>query len=475
MDYNAKTKKSGAPVNSEKLIDRAQPHSIDMEQALIACCIMEGGQETVPLCLESKITAASFYLPAHRLLWEALVSIYDEGSPIDEMFLADKLRASGKFDAIGGIDYINRVCDRIDVPTHVAHYIKRVRDLELVRRVISVSMASIERAYGETDDLEDFIERTENEIFAISSDRVSDCAAQISRSIDAAAAKIQLMASKRELTGVASGFIDLDKITFGFRPSEMIVVAARPSIGKTSFAMNIAENVVLPKKGHAATGVLFFSLEMSSEELAMRLLCGRAGINKKKLQDGFVSKASGEIIAATAKEIKSSKLWIDESTNLTIVEMRAKARRMCSREKIGLIIVDYLQLMSGDNRINREQQIADISRGMKVMAKELKIPVIVLSQLNRESEREKRQPKLSDLRESGAIEQDADMVLLLSKEISSKESFGEDPEETEFNSDSVVRDLIVAKNRNGPIGVVRLAFVRSLTRFENYICEKLCE
>jgi replicative DNA helicase len=447
-----------------------------MEQALIACCIIEGGQESVPLCLQSKITSSSFYLPAHSLLWETLVAIYDDGSPIDEMFLAERLRASGKLEAVGGAEFIGRVCDRIDTPAHVVHYIKRVRDLELVRRVIAASITNIERAYEETEDLNDFIESAENEIFAISTDRVSDCAAPIAKSIDAAAGKIQLMVSNRgELTGLASGFVDLDKMTFGFRASEMIVVAARPSIGKTSLAMNIAENVALPKKGHTPTGVLFFSLEMSSEELAMRLLCGRAGINKKKLHDGFVSKSSWEALSVAAKELKAAPLWLDESTNLTILEMRAKARRMCSRENIGLVVIDYLQLLSGDNRIPREQQISEISRGVKAMAKELKVPVIVLSQLNRESEREKRQPKLSDLRESGAIEQDADLVLLLTRQCSDRDATADDHDDAEFNSDTVVRDLIVAKNRNGPIGVVRLAFIRSLTKFENYISEKVCE
>jgi replicative DNA helicase len=380
-------------------------------------------------------------------------------------------------EAIGGVDFIGRICDRIDTPAHVTHYIKRVRDLELVRRVIAASVANIERAYYDCGDLDDFMEKAENEIFSISADRVIDCAVPVKKSIDAAINTIQLMLSNRgELTGLASGFVDLDRITFGFRHSEMIVVAARPSMGKTSLALNIAENVLLPRKGQSV-GVLFFSLEMSAEQLAMRMLCGRAGVNMTKLHDGFIPRRASETLSSVAKELKEAAFWIDESTNLTILEMRAKARRICTREKIGLIVIDYLQLIGGDSRISREQQIAEISRGVKAMAKELKLPVIVLSQLNRDSEKERRKPRLSDLRESGAIEQDADVVLILAKQAqgSGKNSDDDRDDDGEFGCDTIIRDLVIAKHRNGPIGVVPLAFVRSLTRFENYMDEKICE
>jgi replicative DNA helicase len=467
-----KVKKNEDPIASECWTGRLQPHSVDFEQALLACCIMEGGQDSITLCLQSKISSDSFYLPAHKLLWDTIVKIYEEGIPVNEIFLAERLESMGKLDSIGGIDVINKICDRIDTPAHIVHYVKRVRNLELVRRVITASVVNIERAYGESEDLDGFIEKAENEIFAISADRITDCAAPIKKSIDSAVNTIQLMLHHRgELTGLASGFADLDRMTFGFRSSEMIVVAARPSMGKTSLAMNIAENVILPKKGRTSTGVLFFSLEMSSEQLALRMLCGRAGVNMTKLHDGFIPKSASEALSVVAKELQAAPLWIDESTNLTILEMRAKARRMHSKEGIGLIIIDYLQLINGDNRIPREQQIAEISRGIKAMAKELKIPVIVLSQLNRDSEKEKRQPKLSDLRESGAIEQDADVVLILSKQINSTDK----DSDTNFDGDTVMRDLVIAKHRNGPIGVIPLVFVRSLTRFESYIDENICE
>ncbi len=454
-----------------KLFERARPHSVDFEQALLACCILEGGQDTVPVCMQGKITVDSFYVPAHKVIWQAIVDLFSENIPVNELILSDKLDSRHQLEGIGGVGYINRVCDRIDTPAHIVHYIKRVRDLELVRRVIDVSMKNISRAYSDNEDLDSFIEQAENDIFAISDDRLSDAAVRINKPLDAAVNTLQMMLQRKgDIVGIPSGFTDLDKMLFGFREGDMIVIAARPSMGKTSLAMNIAENVVLPnKKDRNASGTLFFSLEMSAEQLAMRLLCGRAGVNMTKLREGFISKKASEALIHAANELKDAPLWIDESTNLNILEMRAKARRLQSKEAVKLVIIDYLQLINGDNRLPREQQIAEISRGIKAMAKELHVPVIVLSQLNRESEKERRQPRLSDLRESGAIEQDADVVMLLSKQQLSSNGDESQEQQQHFSSDVVPRELIIAKQRNGPVGVVPLTFIKNLTRFENYI------
>lgn len=473
------------PMDAEDRSDvvaRQQPHSVDFEQALLACCIIEGGQESITYCIENKITTTSFYLPSHRLLWNLLRDIYDQNLPVNEMFLIERLQAKQQLDEVGGIEYIQKVVDRIDTPAHLVHYVKRVRDLELVRRVIAASIANIERAYGNVDDLNDFVEKAENEIFAISADRVSDCAVPVRKPIDDAVIAINNMLDRKSADqgSISTGLKDLDKMLFGLHKSEMIVIAARPSVGKTSLAMNIAENVIVANKDHPQpVGVLFFTLEMSSEQLALRMLCGRAGVNMAKLREGFISKEKKANIANTAVELKNAPLWLDESSNLTILEMRAKARRLCSRQPIGLIIIDYLQLINGDNRIPREQQISEISRGVKAMAKEFNVPVIVLSQLNRSSETENRTPRISDLRESGSIEQDADVVLIISKErpsedIKKKSDDKQDPE-AQLDSDTVIRYLLVAKNRNGPTGSLPLTFIRSLTRFENYIDEKFCD
>ncbi len=473
---NSRQENNAFDTGNNKLFERARPHNVDFEQALLACCILEGGQDTVPACMQGKITCDSFYVPAHRVIWQAIIDLFSDNSPINELILSDKLDSHHQLASIGGVGYINRICDRIDTPAHIVHYIKRVRDLELIRRVIDASMKNIARAYSDNEDLDGFIEQAENDIFAISDDRLSDAAVRVDKPLDAAVNTLQLMLQRKgDIVGVASGFTDLDKMLFGFREGDMIVIAARPSMGKTSLAMNIAENVVLPdKKTREPVGTLFFSLEMSSEQLAMRLLCGRAGVNMTKLREGFISKKASESLMHSANELKSAPLWIDESTNLTILEIRAKARRLQSKESIGLIIIDYLQLINGDGRLPREQQISEISRGIKAMAKELKVPVIVLSQLNRESEKERRQPRLSDLRESGAIEQDADVVMLLSKQQFS--SSGEDSQEQQqFFSDVVPRELIIAKQRNGPVGIVPLTFIKNLTRFENYIDLATCE
>ncbi|MDR1255332.1 MAG: replicative DNA helicase [Puniceicoccales bacterium] len=471
----ARHKGEAGVAGDSKIFERPRPHSVEFEQALLACCVLEGGQDTVPLCIQSKISSGSFYVPAHQIIWQAISDLYDESAPINELILADKLDSRQQLEGIGGVSYVNRLCDRIDTPAHVVHYVKRVRDLELIRRVIEASMKNIARAYEDSESLDDFIEQAENEIFAISDDRLSNAAVHVNKPVDAAITTVQMMLQKRgEIIGVASGFTDLDNMLFGFRSSDMIVLAARPSLGKTSLAMNIAENVVLPeKKERQPIGTLFFSLEMSAEQLAMRLLCGRAGINMTKLREGFISKKASEALLQAATELKSAPLWIDESTNLTILEMRAKARRIHSKESIGLIIIDYLQLINGDSRVAREQQISEISRGIKAMAKELKIPVIVLSQLNRESEKERRLPRLSDLRESGAIEQDADVVMLLASQ--QQASGSEEQQEQQQFSDVVARELIIAKQRNGPIGSVPLTFIKNLTRFENYVDLSTCE
>ncbi|HCJ12248.1 MAG: replicative DNA helicase [Verrucomicrobia bacterium GWF2_51_19] len=440
---------------------RVPPHDVPVEQALLACCILEGGQETVPMCIQARVKPESFYLPAHQTIYQLIFDLYEKGTPCDEVILIERLQSRKQLDAIGGVGAVHEIINRIDTPAHLPHYIKRVRDLELMRRVIRASMASIESAYERQEDVDQFLENVEKDIFAVSEDRLTDDAKPVSISVDKALQLTQFMVeNKGELTGISCGFIDLDRMTTGLHADEMIVVAARPSMGKTSLALNFVEAAILPKKGKPVP-TLMFSLEMGADQLAMRLLCSRAYVNMQKLKDGFMSKEVASDLKNAAQEIKKSPFWIDESVNITILEMRAKARRLAMKNKLGLIVIDYLQLISGtDNRVQREQQISEISRGVKAMAKELHVPVVVLSQLNRDSERERRQPRLSDLRESGAIEQDADLVLLLAKKREQEEEDDSDP--------NVLRDLIIAKQRNGPVGTIPLVFKRNLTRFESF-------
>ncbi|HCR37482.1 MAG TPA: replicative DNA helicase [Opitutae bacterium] len=444
--------------------ERVPPHSIDAEQALLACCVIDGGQESMTHCIEHKIRAESFFKPAHQLIFAALLDLYNEGTPVDEIILAEKLQMRGALDDVGGHAYLNEITDRIATTVHLPHYLERVRDTALLREVIRTATQAVEQAYSPQEDIDQFLENVEQVFFAISENRTSDSAKSISQTMDVAANLVQRMLQRKgQLTGVTSGFTDLDKLTFGFHAQEMIVVAGRPSMGKTGICLNMAEAAILPPHGKGeSTPTLIFSLEMSAEQLAMRLLCSRARVNMTKLKDGFLPAESQREISRVVKELKEAPLWIDDSGNLSILDIRAKARRIASQNKLGCIIIDYLQLIRGtDSRVPREQQISEISRGIKAMAKELNVPVIVPAQLNRESEKERRQPRLSDLRESGAIEQDADLVMLISKRKDAND-------EEELAAGVVLRDLIVAKQRNGPVGVVPLAFTKNLIRFENY-------
>jgi replicative DNA helicase len=273
----------------------------------------------------------------------------------------------------------------------------------------------------------------------------------------------KMMMSKGEVTGVPSGFKDLDVKTWGFQKQEMIVLAARPGMGKTSLALNFAEAAAVPKRGEPVA-TLIFSLEMSASQLAMRMLCSKAGVDMQKLRGGVVGQKGEELqqLLDAADEFAKAPIFIDDSSHLSIMELRAKARRLHARHKLGLIIVDYLQLLSPtDAQVPREQQVAEASRGLKALAKELDLPVVVLSQLNRSPEKENRTPRLADLRESGAIEQDADVVLMLTRPV-------KDSDDGSPASDDSPTELIVAKQRNGPVGELRLTFLRHITRFENY-------
>ena len=302
----------------------------------------------------------------------------------------------------------------------------------------------------------------ETKIFSVTQNRVSESAKPMREPTREAMNVITKMLMKKgELTGVASGFKDLDALTWGFQRQEMIILAARPSMGKTSLALNIAEAAAMPKRGEPV-GVLIFSLEMSAAQLALRMLCSTARVNMKLLRDGLLSKNGDEQnrLVSTADEFSKAPIFIDDSSALSIMQLRAKARRLHARHKLGFIVVDYLQLLSPtDGRMPREQQVAEASRGLKSLAKELDVPVLVLSQLNRSSEKENRTPKLADLRESGSIEQDADVVLMLARPRDADEKF-------QVAADSA--ELIVAKQRNGPVGELKLTFLRDITRFENF-------
>jgi replicative DNA helicase len=438
---------------------RTPPHSAEAEEYLLSCCLLDGG-DTIARCLEARLAPQAFYLPANRVIFEKLCELYQRSPPVAIEMLIEELRTTKQLEAVGGVPYLMQVSSRIPTTAQAVYFIEKVRELYLLRELIKVTTSTVEQCFSYQGGLEEFIDKVEQDVFRVTQDRVSDAAKPMKEPTHEAMTVIhKLMMKKGELTGVTSGFKDLDQLTFGFQRQEMIVLAARPSVGKTSLALNVAEAAALPKRGEPVP-TLIFSLEMSSAQLALRMLCSRARVNIKLLRDGMLPKQGPEQqrLVDVADELSKSPLFIDDSSHLTIMELRAKARRLYTRYKLGLIVVDYLQLLSpSDPKIPREQQVAEVSRGLKAMAKELDLPVLVLSQLNRSSEKENRAPRLSDLRESGSIEQDADVVLMLAP-----------PKDAEERFQASAYDLVVAKQRNGPVGQFQLTFLKDITRFENY-------
>lgn len=468
----------------EQTLGRIAPHNLDAERGLLAACILDGGRETLNLCAEHKLTTTSFFHPHHQILFDSLLNMFHQNAPVDEITLAEALQRRGHLQEIGGHTFINQLTDIIETTAHAPYWIEIIREKDMLRRLIRTSTETIERCYQQQDSVEVFIEKVEQSIFDISQDRITDQALHVKTPIDQASLKIQnLIDRKASSYGISTGFRDLDALTFGFHPQEMLVLAARPSVGKTSLALNFIEAAVFPQDSERKpVPTLLFSLEMSADQLAMRLLCSRARVDLKRVRDGFCSRQQQSDLARAGSELKDRPLWIDDSGHLTIYELRGKARRLHSKEKLGLIVIDYLQLISGsDGKIPREQQIAEISRGVKALAKELDLPVIVLSQLNRDSEREGRDPRLSDLRESGSIEQDADGVFILHRPRKGRKGRHDtdnepnrehtQPERIEPSHDVDKIHLIIAKQRNGPIGSVPLTFIRRYTRFENFVNE----
>lgn len=447
---------------------RVQPHNLEAEEGLLAACLIDGGGEVLTACIEAKIRPNFFFKEAHQHIYEALLYLYESGQPVDEILLFEHLRKNGLEEKIGGIGAIYTIQDRIETTAHARYFAKIVHEKYLLRCLIRTSREAIEACYEQQEDMATFIEKIEQSFHEISRDRITDMAKPISRSLDEAVADINsLINNPDETDNVLSGFRDIDGMTYGFHPGQMIVLAARPSVGKTSLAMNFAEHAMIPNGGRKPVGVLVFSLEMTASQLAMRLICSRARIDMKRIRDRVISNSDSVKISNTVKELKQTPLWIDDASNSTMLDLRAKARRLHTKNPLGLVIVDYLQLICGaNNRTGREEQIADISRSVKGMAKELNLPVVVLSQLNREPERENRDPRLSDLRESGSIEQDADVVFLLHRP---KKRDEDDPiDESAMSAEAEHIKLIVAKQRNGPVGELDLRFIRRYTRYENF-------
>jgi replicative DNA helicase len=417
------------------------------------------------VCIEKlKEGAEVFYDLRHQTIFSVLLEMYDRREAIDIITVQQELKNKQLLEQVGGIAYLSALPDTVPSAANLSYYLEIVQEKHLLRKMIQTCTSVVGRVYdfeGEVDALMDEVER---DILRISESRVTGTTNTIKELVRKAINQIEDFHQRQGmLTGVGTGFADLDKMTSGLHGGEMIVIAARPSMGKTSLAMNIAENVSIDQK--LPVGV--FSLEMTSESLVLRMLCSRSRVNLRNVRDGFLAERDFPKLTGAAGKLANAPLFIDDSSGLSVLQFRAKARRMQQQYGIKLFVVDYLQLLHSTARRaeNRQQEIADISSGIKSLAKELNVPIIVLSQLNRELEREKnRKPRLSDLRESGAIEQDADVVGLLYKPSSGDEDDSGSPAAEE---DAVPVNLLIAKQRNGPTGDVNLTFLKSYTRFES--------
>ncbi len=418
-------------------------------------------REAIGECVE-KINEEYFYIPAHQTVYGVLVELWNAGQAIDLITFTQILRDRNLLDAIGGPAFVTSLFTFVPTAANVEYYIDIVRDKYILRQIIATSTESVRRAFEEQEDVSNLLDEVEQQIFAVGEDRFKGQMLSMKDQVMEAIESIEkLYERKGGITGISTGFIEFDRMTSGLHPAEMIVIAARPSMGKTALVMNIAEHVAV----HDQLPVGVFSLEMSSQQLVQRLLCSRARVNLQKVRDGFLAERDFPSLTAAASKLAEAKIFIDDSAGLSILELRAKARRLKAQHDVQLLVIDYLQLLRSTSRRaqdNRQLEISEISAGLKGLAKELKIPVIVVAQLNRQPEqRTGGKPRLSDLRESGSIEQDADLVGLLVR----PELYEEDEEARVEKSGEA--ELIIAKQRNGPVGEIPLTFLKEFTRFED--------
>src|ERR1051325_10954410 len=440
-------------------IDRLPPHSIEAEQGVLGCLMLDPHQALGECASKLKAGQTYFYDLKHQLIFDLLLEMYDRKEAIDLVTISQHLRDKNQLELIGGVTYLASLSDAVPSAAHLSHYLDIVWDKYILQKMIGTCTEFVGRAYEYQGQMDELVDEVETQILRINEEKEEARAKSVTMRdlVRKAIDQIEhFHANQGMLTGLSTGFPDLDRMTTGMHGGEMIVIAARPSMGKTSLAMNIAEHVSLELK--QAVGV--FSLEMSADSLVLRLICSNSRVNLRNVREGFLADRDFPKITAAAGRMASSPLYIDDTAGMSILQLRAKARRMHQQYGIKLFVVDYLQLLHSTARRadNRQQEIADISNGIKSLAKELNVPVIVLSQLNRELEKREpgAKPRLSDLRESGSIEQDADLVGLLYRGTKDEDDDG-------VEQDAVPVNLLIAKQRNGPTGDVPLTFLKGYT------------
>lgn len=439
----------------DQLLERPLPNNAEAERAILGSVILDNDLASQAIEL---LKPEDFYVPSHRRIFSAIITLFERHSEINPILIGEELRRDGDLDSTGGVTFITNLTYGLPRFTNITHYAKIVSDKSILRQLIKATNKITSEALEEEDEAEVILDHAEQAIFALADERTRQGFAHVKPVADQILKTVEDMAGRTAmLTGLTTGFNELDTMTSGLQSSDLIVVAARPSMGKTSFALTLAQNAAI----HAQAVVGVFSLEMSKESLVMRMLCSEGHVDAHRFRTGFLSRDEWGRLAGALGRLAETKIFIDDTPGISVLEMRAKARRLAAEQKkLDLLIVDYLQLMSGSSRRaeSRQQEVSQISRELKGLAKELNVPLIALSQLSRAPEsRTDHRPQLADLRESGAIEQDADVVAFIYRE--------EQYNRTEENAG--IAEIIVSKQRNGPTGVVKLAFLKEFTRFEN--------
>lgn len=436
-------------------VERPLPHNLEAERCILGAVLLDNHALNAAV---ERLRSEDFFLPQHRCIFERMVHLGEKQQAIDTITLMEDLSRAGGLEAAGGVAYLSQLADGLPRVTNVDHYARIVKEKAILRSLIYSASAIQEQALAAGDDADVILDRAESAIFQLAEDRVKAGLIGVKDLVREGFERLEKIFSEgRRITGLATGYAGLDNETAGLQSSELIILAARPSMGKTALALNIAENVALRQRQPVA----IFSLEMSKESLLLRLLASEARVDAHKFRTGHMNRDDWGKVTRTLAELGEAPLWIDDSASSTVLEMGAKARRLKRDRGLSLMIVDYLQLVVPTHTgrgTNRQEEVSSISRALKGLAKELKVPVVVLSQLTRAPEREERKPQLADLRESGAIEQDADVVLFINRPNFYKTDL---PEE-----DRAKAELIIAKQRNGPTGTLNFVFLSRHTRFE---------
>jgi len=442
-------------------LDRMPPHDLSAEAGVLGSMIIDPQSVigTVGMFLQKPEV---FFREENQIIFRVLMELAEKNASIDAMILHSTLKTKNLLDQIGGIDYIKELVSAVPTSAHAEYYAAIVKEKAMLRLLISACTNTLRDCYESGDAATTVLDRGEHRIFEIAQQKISNRIEPLADVLHETFEKLALQTEDR-FSGVPTGYLELDNLTSGLQRGEMIIIAARPSVGKTSFAMNIVEHVGIDKEQPCAV----FSLEMSKQQLAQRMLSSRSGVDSHKIRRGMLSREDRDRLSYAVGELAKGQVFIDDTAGLTLMDLRTKARRLKMQHDIKLICVDYLQLMEAPGKAeNRQQEIATISRGIKALARELDIPVLCLSQLNRASESENRLPRTSDLRESGSIEQDADVVMLLHREAVMHRG---DQEWIDANPDKINEaQIIIAKQRNGPCDTIKLTFISSQTRFVNY-------